>query len=155
MGKSPSRRQKSATRLFAVQALFQMEALGADLAGTIKEFEDHRFGADLDGEQFEEGDIDLFRDLVESAISHQARIDQHTDASLVDRWPIRRIDPTLRAIFRAAGGELNGSDTPARVIITEYVEIARAFFPEGKEPGLVNGVLDQIIRTHFPDRLAS
>lgn len=155
MAKSPSRRQKSASRLFAVQALFQMEALGADMAETMREFETHRFGAKLDDDQYEEGDVDLFRALVEGAISHQARIDQHTDAALVNRWPIGRIDPTLRAIFRAAGGELNGTETPARVIIAEYVELARAFFPEGKEPGLVNGVLDHIIRAHYPARLAS
>lgn len=153
MPKSPSRKQKSASRLFAVQALFQMEASQADLATTIQEFETHRFGADLDGDRFEEGDVDLFRSIVEGAFSHQARIDQQTDAALVNRWPIGRIDPTLRATFRAAGGELNATDTPGRVIIAEYVEVARAFFPEGKESGLVNGVLDHILRDHYPDRL--
>lgn len=132
-----------------------MEAQSADLRKTMAEFETHRFGAELDGNTFEEGDIDLFRDIVEGAVSHQAKIDQHTEEGLVDRWPIGRIDPTLRAIFRAAGGELNAAQTPARVIITEYVEVARAFFPEGKEPGLVNGVLDHVVRAHFPDRLTS
>jgi len=154
MAKGPTRKQKSASRLYAVQALFQMEASQSDLTVTLQEFETYRMGADLDGNTWEDGDIDLFRTIVEGAVNHQAKIDQKTDAALVDRWPIGRIDPTLRGVFRAAGGELNATQTPARVIITEYVEIARAFFPEGKEPGLVNGVLDHIIREDFPTRLA-
>ena len=155
MAKGPTRKQKSASRLYAVQALFQMEASKSDLTATLREFETHRFGAEVDGDTFEDGDQDLFRDIVEGAVSHQAKIDQQTDEALVNRWPIGRIDPTLRAVFRAAGGELNNADTPGRVIITEYVELARAFFPDGKEPGLVNGVLDHLIRDQFADRLAT
>ncbi len=132
-----------------------MEATKSDLAATMAEFETFRFGADLDGDTLEEGDLDLFRAIVESAINNQAKIDQFTDTALVDRWPIDRIDPTLRALFRASGGELTGTETPARVIIAEYVEVARAFFPDSKESGLVNGVLDHIVKDHFADRLAT
>jgi N utilization substance protein B len=74
-----------------------------------------------------------------------------TDRALVAKWPIDRIDPTLRALFRAAGAELVGSDTPPKVIITEFVDIARAFFPEGREPKFVNAVLDHIAREARPE----
>ena len=103
---SDKRRMRAAARLYAVQALFQMEAAGQSVDRVRKEFETHRFGARLDDDEMEEGDPDLFRALVEGAVDRQARIDQMTDRALVAKWPIQRIDPTLRALFRAAGSEL-------------------------------------------------
>ena len=153
-GKPPSDAQlkRSAARLYAVQALFQMEASGEDYRKVRKEFEDHRFGAVLEGEAFREGDRDLFSDLLTYAISRQAEIDQQTDKALVDRWPIARIDPTLRALFRAAGAELIGvRATPPKVAIKEYVDVAAAFYPGGKEVPLVNAVLDQMARALRPE----
>jgi N utilization substance protein B len=144
------RRMRSAARLYAVQALFQMEAAGQMLDQVVREFETHRFGATYDEGTFEEGDVDTFRALMLAAFNHQARIDQMTDRMLVDRWPLGRIDPTLRALFRAAGGELIAGQTPPKVVITEFVDVARAFFPEGKEAGLVNAVLDQMAREVAP-----
>ncbi len=84
------------------------------------------------------------------AVTSQARIDQMTHRALVARWPIDRIDPTLRAIFRAAGAELVGSDTPPKVSINEFLEIAKAFYPDGKEAKFVNGVLDHMARDARP-----
>ena len=74
-----------------------------------------------------------------------------TDRALVAKWPIARIDPTLRALFRAAGAELVNSDTPPRVVISEYVEVTAAFFPDGKEPRFVNAVLDHMAREARPE----
>ncbi len=146
-----ARQMKSAARLYAVQALFQMEASGQDTEAVIREFLDHRFGAVYEGEEMAEGDPDHFRAVVEQAVNWQAKIDQMTDRALVARWPIARIDPTLRALFRAAGAELVTSDTPPRVAIVEYVEVARAFFPEGKEAAFVNAVLDHMAREARPE----
>jgi N utilization substance protein B len=140
------RRMKSAARLYAVQALFQMEAMGQGVDRVRAEFEDHRFGMTTEEGQFSEGDVDLFRAVLDGAVDAQVRIDRATDAALVARWPLARIDPTLRAVFRAAGAELVTLATPPRVVISEYVEIARAFYPEGKEGGLVNAVLDHMAR---------
>jgi len=84
-------------------------------------------------------------------VNWQAKIDQMTDRALVAKWPIARLDPTLRALFRAAGAELVDSDTPPRVIISEYVEVTRAFFPEGREAKFVNAVLDHIAREAKPE----
>ena len=146
-----ARQEKSAARLYAVQALFQMEAAGQSADRVQKEFEDHRFGADVDGDTLAEGNIDLFRKLVDDAVNWQAKIDQMTDRALVEKWPINRIDPTLRALFRAAGAELIEGDAPPKVVISEFVDIAKAFFPEGREPKFVNAVLDHMAREAKPD----
>ena len=142
---------RSAARLYAVQALFQMESSGQDTRAVIREFEDHRFGARYDDDEMAEGDVDLFRQLVEQAVNQQARIDQMTDRALVAKWPIARIDPVLRALFRAAGAELVEGAAPPRVAITEFVDVAKAFFPEGREPRFVNGVLDHMAREARPE----
>ncbi|MCC7320266.1 MAG: transcription antitermination factor NusB [Rubellimicrobium sp.] len=149
-GNDAKRRQKSAARLYAVQALFQMEAAGQSVDSVMREFETHRFGAVYDDVEMEEGDAATFRGLMEGAVTHQARIDQMTDRALVAKWPIARIDPTLRALFRAAGAELVAAVTPPRVVIVEFVDVARAFFPEGKEAGFVNAVLDHMAREAQP-----
>ena len=151
MKPAESRRMKSAARLYAVQALFQMEAAGASADRVAREFETHRFGVEMDGMELAEGNVDTFRRITSEAVNHQARIDQMTDRALVARWPIARIDPTLRALFRAAGAELVATDTPPRVVITEYVDVADAFYPEGKEKGFVNAVLDHMAREARPE----
>ncbi|MEZ5778158.1 MAG: transcription antitermination factor NusB [Paracoccaceae bacterium] len=147
-----SRRQmKSAARLYAVQALFQMEAAGQSVDKVRREFETHRFGAVYEDDEMADGDPELFRKIIEEAVDRQAKIDQMTDRALVAKWPIDRIDPVLRALFRAAGTELLDAAMPPRVVITEYVDIARAFFPEGKEPKFVNAVLDHMAHETRPD----
>ncbi|MCV2869167.1 transcription antitermination factor NusB [Defluviimonas sp. WL0002] len=145
------RQMRSAARLYAVQALFQMEASGQALDRVAREFETHRFGAVYEDDEMAEGDPGLFRAILEEAVSQQAKIDQMTDRALVAKWPIDRIDPVLRALFRAAGAELVLPATPPKVVITEYVDVARAFFPEGKEPKFVNAVLDHMAREAKPE----
>lgn len=146
-----ARQEKSAARLYAVQALFQMEAIGQSADRVQQEFEDHRFGAEFDGDTLAEGNIDLFRKLIDDAVNWQAKIDQMTDRALAENWPINRIDPTLRALFRAAGAELIEGEAPPKVVITEFVDIAKAFFPEGREPKFVNAVLDHMAREAKPE----
>ncbi|MGP1357913.1 transcription antitermination factor NusB [Roseicyclus sp.] len=142
---------RSAARLYAVQALFQMEVSGQTVEAVRREFETHRFGAVYDGEEMAEGDPELFSRTLDDAVNWQARIDQMTDRALVAKWPIHRIDPTLRALFRAAGAELVEGEAPPKVVISEYVDVARAFFPEGREPKFVNAVLDHMAREAKPD----
>lgn len=146
----PSRQMKSAARLYAVQALFQMEAGAQTAEAVIQEFEDHRFGATYEEGEMAEGDVDHFRQVMDNVVNWQAPIDQMTDRALVAKWPIARIDPTLRALFRAAGAELTQGDAPPKVVITEYVDVAKAFFPDGREPKFVNAVLDHMAREANP-----
>ena len=146
------RQMKSAARLYAVQALFQMEAAGQTAEDVAREFETHRFGLPFaeDEDALAEGDADHFRALLDHAVNWQAAIDQMTDRALVAKWPIARIDPVLRALFRAAGAEMTQMDTPPKVVITEFVDVAKAFFPEGKESKFVNAVLDHMAHEAKP-----
>jgi transcription antitermination protein NusB len=151
MTKPDKKQMKSASRLYAVQALFQMESSGQTVEQIRREFETHRFGATYDGDEMAEGDVDHFRAVVDHAVNYQAVIDQMTDRALVAKWPIDRIDPVLRALFRAAGAELTQMATPPKVSINEYVDVAKAFFPEGKESKFVNAVLDHMARDAKPE----
>ena len=148
---SDKKQKRSAARLYAVQALFQMEVSGQTVEAVQAEFETHRFGAVYDGDAMAEGDVGHFRAVVDRAVNWQARIDQMTDRALVAKWPIDRIDPVLRALFRAAGAELVDMATPPKVAITEYVDVAKAFFPEGKEAKFVNAVLDHMAHEAKPE----
>lgn len=153
--KDERRLMRSAARLAAVQALFQLESSGADWRDVRDEFRTHRFGQDIEGDSYREADPALFDRILGSAIDRQAQIDQSMDRALAEAWPIRRIDPTIRAVFRAAGAELfDGGDTPPKVVISEFVDVTRAFFPEGKEAGFVNAVLDRMAREARPDAFA-
>ncbi len=151
LSNNQKRKMRSAARLFSVQALFQMEASGQTVEKVTQEFEDFRFGEVFDDIEMAEGDPDLFRSLLDTAVNMQAKIDQLTDRALVAKWPIARIDPTLRALFRAASAELLLGDTPPKVVITEFVDVARAFFPESDEPKFTNAVLDHIAREVRPE----
>ena len=144
------RKIRSTTRLYAIQALFQMEQLGLSTDKVIQEFVAHRFGEDFDEGQMSDGDEALFKSIVESAVNYQAYIDQLTDRALVKKWPIARIDPTLRSLFRAAAAEITQIKTPPKIVITEYVALAHAFFTDGKEPNFVNAVLDHMAREACP-----
>ena len=145
------RAKRSAARFYAVQALFQMEISGQTVEQVRAEFETHRIGAETDEENWVDADVPLFRKLVDLAVDRQGKIDQLTDRALVAKWPIARIDPTLRALFRAAGAEMAETDTPPRVVITEFVQIAQAFFPEGRESKFVNAVLDHMAHEIRPE----
>jgi N utilization substance protein B len=151
MTKPDKKQMKSAARLYAVQALFQMETSGQTVESVVREFETHRFGAVYDGDEMAEGDVTHFRTVIGHAVNFQARIDQMTDRALVAKWPIDRIDPVIRALFRAAGAELVEMPTPPKVAINEYVDVAKAFFPEGKESKFVNAVLDHMAREARPE----
>tara|TARA_R110002124_G_scaffold17411_3_gene72830 strand:+ start:902 stop:1360 length:459 start_codon:yes stop_codon:yes gene_type:complete len=146
------KQMKSASRFFAVQALFQMEASDQSFEDVREQFITHRFGAVMEGDTYAEGNVDLFDAILTQAVNQQAKIDQMTDRALVAKWPIDRIDPTVRAIFRAAGAEFVIGETPPKVTITEYVDVAKAFFPNGNESRFVNAVLDHMARESHPDK---
>jgi len=151
-----ARLARSAARLAAVQALYQMEVAGTDWRVVQREFEDHRLGAEIEGAQYREADTELFRDILRGVVARQAAIDQLTDRALVEKWPLGRIDATLRAIFRAAGHELTArADIPPKVSIGEYLDVTKAFFGSGKEAKFVNAVLDHMAREVRPDSLES
>ena len=140
-----------AARIYAVQALFQMEAADQSADRVAREFQNWRIGVDYEEGTTPDADEALFARILDAVVNWQARIDQMIDRALVAKWPIARLDPVLRAVFRAAGGEFVDSQTPPKVIITEYVTVADAFFPEGRETRFVNAVLDHIAREARPE----
>lgn len=151
-----ARLARSAARLAAVQALYQIELTGADWRHVVREFDQHRLGAEIEGIQYREADPTHFQSTVEAVIERQTVIDQLTDRALVERWPLGKLDPILRALFRAAGAEIAARpDIPPKVVIGEYVDVAHAFFPDGREPKFVNAVLDHMAREQRPSAFES
>jgi N utilization substance protein B len=138
--------QRGAARLAAVQALYQMEIGGAGVLEIVAEYEAHRLGQELDGETYLKADASWFRSIVSGVVREQTRLDPLIGAALQDDWALSRLDSTVRAILRAGTFELlERKDVPVAVIVTEYVEIAQAFFADD-EPRLVNAVLDRIAK---------
>ena len=138
--------KRGSARLSAVQALYQMDIGGSGLTEVVAEYENFRLGREIDGETYLAADAAWFRGIVGGVVKDQKAIDPVIHQSLTDTWPLARIDSTLRAILRAAVFELTKRpDVDARVVVSEYVEVAKAFF-DGDEPKMVNGVLDLIAR---------
>ncbi len=143
--------QRGAARLAAVQALYQMDVGRASLEDTLAQFGAFHLGREIEGEQYLPADADFFRQIVSGVATHQLQIDPSVDKALSEGWPIERVDATLRAILRAAAFELlRRKDIPAKVVISEYVDVARAFY-EDDASGMVNAALDAIARTAGSD----
>ncbi|MFC5760583.1 MULTISPECIES: transcription antitermination factor NusB [unclassified Rhizobium] len=138
--------QRGAARLAAVQALYQMDIGGTGVLEIVAEYEAHRLGQEIDGETYLKADAGWFRSIVSGVVRDQLRLDPLIASALQDDWALSRLDSTVRAILRAGVFELvDRKDVPVAVIVTEYVEIARAFFDDD-EPKLVNAVLDRIAK---------
>lgn len=141
-----ARRARSAARLAAVQALYQMDMAQTPLEDIIEEFVQHRLGGEIEGETYEAADEAHFADIMRGVVREQRTIDERVNGALARGWALARMDSTLRAILRAGTYELQRcKDIPLKVIISEYVDVAHAFF-EGDEPGVVNAVLDRLGR---------
>jgi N utilization substance protein B len=133
-------------RLAAVQALYQLEVSGAGVEAVVREFREHRFDSDLEGELLARADEPFFADLARGVVSAQRDIDSVITERLAAGWRLDRIDATVRAILRCAVFELRERpDVPREVVINEYMEITKSFF-EGAEGGFVNGLLDSVPR---------
>jgi N utilization substance protein B len=138
--------RRSAARLAAVQALYQMDLTGKGLDAIIMEFERHWMGKEIEEDQYKPADSTLFRLIVQGVLDRQKRIDPTIDELLASGWPLKRIENVMRAILRAGAWELMmAPDVPVKVVISEYVDIARAFF-EKDETSMVNAVLDRLAR---------
>jgi N utilization substance protein B len=138
--------QRGAARLAAVQALYQMDIGGSGVLEVVAEYETHRLGQEVDGETYLKADAAWFRSIVSGVVRDQTKLDPLIGQALQDDWALSRLDSTVRAILRAGTFEIvDRKDVPVAVIVTEYVEIAQAFFGDD-EPKLVNAVLDRIAK---------
>ncbi len=137
---------RSAARLAAVQALYQMDVTGKGINEILAEFESHWIGREIEGEQYKPAEVDFFRDILHGVLDDQIAIDRQIDKTLAEGWPLKRIESVMRAILRAGDYELRKrADIPARVIVSEYVDVAGAFY-DREEVGMTNAVLDALAR---------
>src|SRR6476661_7059019 len=135
-------RSRSAARLAAVQALYQQDMEGTPLARLLKEFHDHRLGATIEDERYHEAEQDFFDDLVSGTDARRQELDVLISGRLAEGWTLERLDRPMRAILRAGAYELVArADVPAAAVISEYVDVAHAFYDK-RESGFVNGLLD-------------
>ena len=138
--------RRGAARLAAVQALYQMDLAATTLDEILAEFEKHWMGREVEGEQYLPAEAAFFREVVSGVVAEQRKLDPLIDAALAHGWPLKRIETVLRAILRAGAYELDHRrDVPARVVVSEYVDVAHAFV-DADETGMVNAVLDQLAR---------
>ena len=138
--------KRGAARLAAVQALYQMEIAGTGLNEILAQFESHWLGREVEGAQYLPAEAAFFRDIVCGVVREQRSLDPLIDEALSKGWPLKRIEAILRAVLRAGAYELaHRRDVPARVVASEYADVAAAFV-EREETGMVNAVLDQIAR---------
>jgi len=145
--------KRGAARLAAVQALYQMDVAGAGLNEVYAEFESHWLGGEVEGAQYRPAEAAFFRDVVGGVVREQKRLDPLIDAALAGGWPLKRIEAVLRAVLRAGAYELAcRRDIPARVVMSEYVDVASAFV-DAEETGMVNAVLDQLAHRLRADEL--
>jgi N utilization substance protein B len=144
---------RSTARLAAVQALYQAEVTEQPARRLVREFVEHRLGEAIEGEEVVEADRELFTELVEGTLARQEEIDGLLTGALAAGWPLDRLESILRALLRVATYELLARpDVPARVVITEYLDIAHAFFTD-QEPRFANGVLDTLAHKLRPAEL--
>ena len=138
--------QRGAARLAAVQALYQMDIAGTGINDILAEFESHWMGQEVEGNQYLPAEAAFFREVVGGVVREQRNLDPLIDAALAQSWPLKRIETILRAVLRAGAFELgHRRDVPARVVVSEYVDVANAFV-EREETGMVNAVLDALAR---------
>lgn len=143
--------RRGAARLAAAQALYQMDIAGTGLNDIFAEFESHWLGGEVEGQKYLPAEAAFFRDVVSGVVNSQSTLDKRIDDALASGWPLKRVDAILRAILRAGAYELeNRKDVPARVVITEYVDVASAFV-DRDESGMVNAVLDLLAKRYRSD----
>jgi N utilization substance protein B len=146
MTKPARSRSRSAARLAAVQALYQQEMEGTPVPRLLKEFHDHRLGATIEDAQYADAEQSFFDDVVSGADARRDEIDAAISAKLADGWSLDRLDKPMKAILRAGAYELLArADVPVASVISEYVDVAHAFYDK-RESGFVNGLLDAIAK---------
>ncbi|MDE1466266.1 transcription antitermination factor NusB [Aurantiacibacter sp. D1-12] len=146
MNQSSRSRARSAARLAAVQALYQRHMEQTALAKLLDEFHQHRLGQEIEDDQYEEAEVDFFDDVVSGVDARAEEIDAKLTEKLADGWTLARLDKTMLQILRCGAYELIArADVPKATAISEYVDVAHAFFDE-REAKFVNGILDAVAK---------
>ena len=137
---------RSAARLAAVQALYQLEMEATGMPRLLDEFHQHRLGAEIEGDQYAEAETAFFDDVVQGVAARKDEIDTLLAGKLAAGWKLERLDKTMLQVLRAGTYELLArADVPTAAVITEYVDVAHAFF-ESRDAKFVNGILDTVAK---------
>ena len=142
---------RSAARLAAVQALYQQQMEGTALSKLLDEFHQHRLGREVDdedheGEVYADAEVAFFDDIVRGVDARRDEIDAALTSKLSAGWTLVRLDKTMLQILRAGAYELMARvDVPKASAISEYVDVAKAFFDD-REAKFVNGILDAVAK---------
>lgn len=143
---------RSSARLLSVQALYQMDIARTPLEVIIREFSEHRMEVKLDDIELPPADSTHFEMLLRGVVENQTDIDLLIDGKLAENWRLARLDSTLRAILRCGVQELlNAPHIPPKVVVSQYADIAHAFFEE-KEGGMANALLDNVAKSLATDK---
>ena len=139
-------RSRSAARLAAVQALYQQDMEQTPIPTLLHEFHHHRLGATIEEVEYEDAEVDFFDDVVSGVHARSGEIDALIAGKLAKDWSLDRLDKPMRQILRAGAYELLARiDVPTGSVISEYVEVAKAFYDK-RETAFVNGLLDAIAK---------
>lgn len=137
---------RSAARLAAVQALYQMEMERTPLAQLLHEFHQHRLGATIEDVTYAPAEESFFDNVVSGVAARREEIDGLIIAKLAKGWSLERLDRPMRQILRAGTYELLArADVPTASVISEYLDVTHAFYDK-REAGFVNGLLDALAR---------
>ncbi len=146
MNTSSRSRARSAARLAAVQALYQRHMEKTPTAKLLNEFHQHRLGAEIEDDQYEDAEVEFFDDVVAGVVARLEEIDAALTEKLAEGWTLARLDKTMLQILRCGAYELLARpDVPKASAISEYVDVAHAFF-DSREAKFVNGVLDAVAK---------
>ncbi len=141
---TPRSTARSVARLAAVQALYQRHMEKTALNKLLDEFHQHRFAEMIDHAEMADAEVEFFDDVVSGAVARDEEIDALITSKLADGWTTTRLDKTMLQILRCGAYELLArADVPTGAAISEYVDVAKAFFDD-REAKFVNGVLDAV-----------
>ncbi|MCP9223793.1 transcription antitermination factor NusB [Erythrobacter sp. LQ02-29] len=143
---APRSKARSAARLAAVQALYQIDMERTAVARVLDEFHQHRLGREIEDIQFADAEVDFFDDIVRGVDARREEIDLRLSERLAEGWTLKRLDKSMLQVLRCGAYELIArADVPKATAISEYVDVAKAFFDD-REAKFVNGILDAVAK---------
>lgn len=142
---------RNAARLMAVQAVYQMAVNKEAAPLVVNEYLGLRQGMVVDGETLVVPDESLFREIVLGVNDRIGDLAEIVSANkTVKEGQLPQNEPLLQSVLLCGAYELlSHQDIDSPIIISSYVDVAKAFFT-GHEPGLINGVLDSIRKVTRP-----
>ena len=135
---------KKNSRKIAVQAVFQFFFSNDEITKILEEFCNYRIKEHQNN--YKKYDIAFLNEIVIGVFKNKKKITQLIEENSSKEWPVQRLDPTMQAIISLAIYEFSFcKKTPFKVIINEYVSIARMYL-DNNNTGFVNGILDSLAK---------